>query len=97
MTVEWNDAHSAELAVEKPKEKHKFTYGKGCAELNVDRFSDPEKVASDNWVGGFYMEVYADGWDVDKTVCNTPARYACLKTEERISLADHNGLPRLGD
>ena len=26
------------------------------------------QVASDNWVGGFYMEVYVDGWDVDKTL-----------------------------
>ena len=28
----------------KPKEKHKFTHGKGCAELNTDRFDDAEKV-----------------------------------------------------
>ena len=26
------------------------------------------QVESDNWVGGFYMEVYVDGWDVDKTI-----------------------------
>ena len=77
----------------KAKEKHKFTHGKGCAELNTDRFADAEKVSkketsacyeasltlycfprarfqveSDNWVGGFYMEVYVDGWDVDKTI-----------------------------
>ena len=66
--AEWNDAHSAELNPEKPKEKHKFTYGKGCGELNTDRFEDAEKVETDNWVGGFYMEVYVDGWDVDKTI-----------------------------
>ena len=28
----------------KAKEKHKFTHGKGCAELNTDRFADAEKV-----------------------------------------------------
>ena len=66
--AEWNDAHSAELNPQKAKEKHKFTHGKGCAELNTDRFDDAEKVESDNWVGGFYMEVYVDGWDVDKTI-----------------------------
>ena len=100
----WNDAHSAELTPAKPKEKHRFTSGRGCAELNTDRFEDAEKVATDNvsaqippghsprtqgfpcpqcrvpsliralgslcvqWVGGFYMEVYVDGWDVDKTI-----------------------------
>ena len=37
-------------------------------QLNTDRFDDPEKVETDNWVGGFYMEVYVDGWDVDKTI-----------------------------
>ena len=39
-----------------------------CAELNTDRFEDPKAVETDNWVGGFYMEVWVDGWDVDKTV-----------------------------
>ena len=29
----------------KAKEKHKFTHGKGCAELNTDRFADAEKVS----------------------------------------------------
>ena len=66
--AEWNEAHTGEANPEKPKEKHKFTYGKACAELNTDRFDDPEKVETDNWVGGFYMEVYVDGWDVDKTI-----------------------------
>ena len=64
----WNEAHSAEVMIEKPKEKHRFTHGRGCAELNTDRFEDAEKVATDNWVGGFYMEVWVDGWDVDKTL-----------------------------
>ena len=66
--AEWNEGHTAELNPQKPKEKHKFTHGKNCAELNTDRFDDPEKVETDNWVGGFYMEVYVDGWDVDKTL-----------------------------
>jgi len=51
------------------KKKHKFSPGaKDCAEVNTDRFDDEEFVKTDNWPGGFYMEVYVDGWDVDKTV-----------------------------
>jgi len=68
LEAEWNDAHSAEITPAKPKEKHKFSIGRGCAELNTDRFEDPEKLLTDNWSGGFYMEVYVDGWDVDKTI-----------------------------
>lgn len=69
LEVQWNDAHSAELNPETPKAKHKFTpTAKECAETNTDRFDDPDKVATDNWTGGFYMEVYVDGWDIDKTV-----------------------------
>ena len=68
LAAEWNEAHTGEKEQVKPKEKHKFTYGKGCAELNTDRFDEPEKVETDNWVGGFYMEVFVDGWDVDKTI-----------------------------
>jgi len=67
-TAVWNEAHSAELVVDRPKDKHRFTHGKGCAELNTDRFEDTDKVVTDNWVGGFYMEVYVDGWDVDKVI-----------------------------
>ena len=26
-------------------------------QINSDRFADPEKVLTDNWPGGFYMEV----------------------------------------
>ena len=44
--VEWNEAHTGEKNPEKPKEKHKFHTGKGCAELNTDRFEDPEKVCT---------------------------------------------------
>ena len=40
----------------------------GDAELNTDRFGDPKLVETDNWEGGFYLEVWVDGWDVDKTV-----------------------------
>ena len=65
----WNDQHSGPATVYKKHEKHKFPpHAKGCAELNTDRFEDPKAVETDNWVGGFYMEVYVDGWDVDKTV-----------------------------
>ena len=66
--TQWNEAHTGEANPEAPKPKHHFTQGKNCAELNTDRFEDAEKVATDNWVGGFYMEVYVDGWDVDKTI-----------------------------
>ena len=65
----WNDQHSGPATKYKPHEKHKFPpHAKGCAELNTDRFEDPKAVETDNWVGGFYMEVWVDGWDVDKTV-----------------------------
>ena len=65
----WNDQHSGPATVYKKHEKHKFPpHAKGCAELNTDRFEDPKAVETDNWVGGFYMEVWVDGWDVDKTV-----------------------------
>ena len=37
-------------------------------QLNTDRLNDAEKRESDEWVGGFYMEVYVDGWDIDKTI-----------------------------
>ena len=60
LAVEWNDAHSAEVAPAAAHKKHKFDpANKDCAELNTDRFADPEMVATDNWVGGFYMEVPA--------------------------------------
>ena len=53
-----NDAHSAELEVTEKHEKHKFAPGaKECAEVNTDRFDDEEMVKTDNWPGGFYMEV----------------------------------------
>ena len=32
-----------------------------AAQTNTDRFEDPEKVATDNWPGGFYMEVLSEG------------------------------------
>ena len=60
--LEWNDAHSGEAAPAAPHKKHQFApQAKDCAELNTDRFEDAEMVATDNWVGGFYMEVYVDG------------------------------------
>lgn len=34
----------------------------------MDRINDEETKAKDTWMGGFYMEVLVDGWDVDKTV-----------------------------
>ena len=47
-------------------------------------------VADDNWVGGFYMEVWVDGWDVDKTVTidfHTPEiefpKHACQNVRVR--------------
>ena len=57
------------LVVSAARPTHQFTSGRGCAELNTDRFQVAEQVATDNWVGGFYMEVYVDGWDVVKTTC----------------------------
>ena len=87
----WNDAHSGPATQFKPHEKHKFPpHAKGCAELNTDRFEDSKMVETDNWVGGFYMEVYVDGWDVDKTVTidfHTPEiefpKHACQNVRVR--------------
>ena len=65
----WNDEHSGPAVVAKPHKKHTFSpQAKDCAELNTDRFEDESMVADDNWVGGFYMEVWVDGWDIDKTI-----------------------------
>eukprot|EP00962_Isochrysis_galbana_P039032 scaffold13968_cov119-Isochrysis_galbana.AAC.1 len=52
-----------------PPLRHVFpAEAKGCAELNMERIDDPETKAKDTWMGGFYMEVLVDGWDVEKTV-----------------------------
>ena len=65
----WNDAHSGPAVAWKVHKKHKFSpQAKDCAEVNTERLEDEQMVADDNWVGGFYMEVWVDGWDVDKTV-----------------------------
>ena len=65
----WNDEHSGPAVQFKPHKKHKFSPGaKDCAEVNTERFADEQMVTDDNWVGGFYMEIWVDGWDVDKTV-----------------------------
>ena len=38
----------------------------GCAEVNSERLLMPEHVVTDNWNGGFYIEVWVDGWESDK-------------------------------
>lgn len=87
----WNPEHSGPAVEYKVHKKHKFSpAAKDCAEINTERFEDEQMVTDDNWVGGFYMEVWVDGWDVDKTVTidfHTPEiefpKHACQNVRVR--------------
>ena len=97
----WNPEHSGPAVEYKVHKKHKFSPGaKDCAEINTERFADEQMVASDNWVGGFYMEVWVDGWDVDKTVTidfHTPEiefpKHACQNVRVRRAAWRRRTLP----
>ena len=97
----WNPEHSGPAVEYKVHKKHKFSPGaKDCAEINTERFADEQMVTDDNWVGGFYMEVWVDGWDVDKTVTidfHTPEiefpKHACQNVRVRRAAWRSRTLP----
>lgn len=95
---EWNDAHSAEITTEK-HEKHKFSpHAKDCAELNTERLEDEEAIKTDNWPGGFYMEVLHLRCGVNQISANAhPSATTGVGGWLGCGQDGHSGLPHGGN